>query len=108
MSVLAPNDDHQNMCYSCGQQAGNNHIYFREGPVLVTGSGYVVGHYRDSVWDGYRILLILVGRHVLTSPKGGGSCPLGIFNYEVIRHLAYIQTYKLWHRNDTTQHKSFI
>ena len=90
--MLAPNDDHQNMCHGCGQQAGNTRIYFRAGLVLVTGSGYVVGHYRDSVWDGYRILLILVGRHVLTSLKGVGSCPLGTFNYEVSRHLAYIQT----------------
>ena len=50
---------------------------------------YTSGHYSNSVWDGYRILFILGGRHVLTSPKGGGPCPLNTLNYEVAGHLAY-------------------
>ena len=29
------------------------------------------------------------GGHALTSPKGGGPCPLGTFNYKVAGHLAY-------------------
>ena len=47
------------------------------------------GCYGDSVWDGYRILFILGGRHALNSPKGGGPCPLSTLNYEVTGHLAY-------------------
>ena len=30
-----------------------------------------------------------VGGHALTSPKGGGPCPLGHLNYWVVRHLAF-------------------
>ena len=31
----------------------------------------------------------LMGRHVLASPKGGGPCSLGTFNYRVASHLAF-------------------
>ena len=47
---------------------------------------YALGHYGDSVWDGYRIIFILGGGHTLTSPKGGRPCPL---NYKVAGYLAY-------------------
>ena len=50
---------------------------------------YALGRYGDSVRDGYRILFILGGRHTLTSPKGGGPCPLGTLNYKVAGHLAH-------------------
>ena len=50
---------------------------------------YMFGHYGDSVWDGYRILLLIEGGHALTSPKGGGPCSLGTLNYGVAGHLAY-------------------
>ena len=32
---------------------------------------------------------IFMGRHALTSPKGGRPCPLGTFNYGVVGHLAF-------------------
>ena len=38
------------ICHGCGQRAGNTRIYFRAGPVLVTGSGYAAGHYGNLVW----------------------------------------------------------
>ena len=47
---------------------------------------YMSGRYGDSVQDGYRIL---GGGHALTSPKGGGPCPLSTLNYKVAGHLAY-------------------
>ena len=50
---------------------------------------YTLGHYGNSVWDGYRILFILGGGRTLTSPKGGRPCPLSTLNYEVAGHLAY-------------------
>ena len=31
----------------------------------------------------------LKGRHALASPKGGGPCSLGTFNYGVVSHLAF-------------------
>ena len=31
----------------------------------------------------------LMGRHALASPKGGGPCSLGTFNYGVASHLAF-------------------
>ena len=31
----------------------------------------------------------LMGRHALASPKGGGPCSLGTFNYGVVSHLAF-------------------
>ena len=51
--------------------------------------GYTSGRYGDSIRDGYRILLLLLGGYALTSPKGGGPCPLSTLNYGVTRHLAY-------------------
>ena len=50
---------------------------------------YASGRYSNSVWDGYRILLLVRGGHALTSPKGGGPCPLGTLNYGVAGNLAY-------------------
>ena len=51
-------------------------------------SVYMLGHYGNSVRDGYRILFYL-GGHALASPKGGRPCSLGTLNYVVARHLAY-------------------
>ena len=31
----------------------------------------------------------LMGGHALASPKGGGPCSLGTFNYRVVSHLAF-------------------
>ena len=31
----------------------------------------------------------LMGGHALASPKGGGPCPLGTFNYGVASHLTF-------------------
>ena len=31
----------------------------------------------------------LMGGHTLASPKGGGPCSLGTFNYRVASHLAF-------------------
>ena len=35
------------------------------------------------------ISLLLLGRHALTSPEGGGACSLGTFDYGVVGHLAF-------------------
>ena len=35
------------------------------------------------------ISLLLLGRHALTSPEGGGPCSLGTFDYGVVGHLAF-------------------
>ena len=32
---------------------------------------------------------LILGRHALTSLKGGGPCPLGTLNYVIAGHLAY-------------------
>ena len=48
----------------------------------------MAGHCCDSVLDGYRILLILVGRHTLAPLEGGGPCPISALNYGVAGHLA--------------------
>ena len=50
---------------------------------------YALGHDGDSVKDGYRILLLVRGRHALMSPKGGRPCPLSTLNYGIAGHLAY-------------------
>ena len=51
--------------------------------------GHGAGHNDDSVWDGYRIPISIVGGHALASPKGGGPCSLGTCsNYLIATHLA--------------------
>ena len=51
---------------------------------------YVVGcHSTRSVMVMNTISLLLLGRHALTSPEGGGRCSLGTFDYGVVGHLAF-------------------
>ena len=76
------------MCHSCGLQAGNTQLHFhaswsRSGLctcriVMVTRSVTVMN-----------TISTFMGGHALTSPKGGGPCPLGTFNYVVVGHLAF-------------------
>ena len=77
------------MCHGCGLQARLIPVSTFMWAGVSDRPVYVLGHYGDSVWDGYRILLILWGRHTLTSPEGGGPCPLGTLNYRIAGHLAY-------------------
>ena len=50
---------------------------------------YASGQYGDSVCYSDEYYFYFMGRHTLTSPKGGGPCPLGTLNYEVVGHLAF-------------------
>ena len=50
---------------------------------------YASGHYGDSVRYGDEYYFYLMGGHTLTSPKGGGPCPLSTLNYGVVGHLAF-------------------
>ena len=51
---------------------------------------YAVGHHgTQSVTVMNTISLLLLGRHALTSPEGGGPCSLGTFHYGAVGHLAF-------------------
>ena len=51
---------------------------------------YALGRYSNPVFRyGDEYYFTLMGGHALASPKGGGPCSLGTFNYGVTSHLAF-------------------
>ena len=50
---------------------------------------YTLGHYSNSVHYGDEYYFYFMGGPALTSPKGGGPCPLSTFNYGVVGDLAF-------------------
>ena len=74
---------------AAGWRAGNNRFTF-----MLAGVGSdqctrrVIMATQSSVMV-MNTISTLMGRHALASPKGGGPCSLGTFNYGVASHLAF-------------------
>ena len=73
---------------AAGLRAGNTRLYFRHGRNRSSRGMQRVVTMTRSVTV-MNTISTFMGRHTLTSPEGGGPCPLDTFNYGVVGHLAF-------------------
>ena len=74
---------------AAGWRAGNTRFTFMLARV---GSDRCMHWVVTATWSSVTVMntiSTLMGGHALASPKGGGPCSLGTFNYGVASHLAF-------------------